>query len=173
MLILYWVLVAVMLVGVVGTIVPGIPGASLVVAAIAIWGAIAGFGSVGVALTVGVVVLLLSVGIDLLATYWGAKQAGASHWGQIGAVIGFFVGVLGLLPALPIGGPLLGILLGPLLGAIIGEYLYRRDLKLAAKAGIGIVVGSVIGGIIQAILAIATIAVFLFTTLPTLSSVTY
>jgi uncharacterized protein len=173
MLVLYWVLVAVMLVGVVGTIVPGIPGASLVVAAIAIWGAINGFSSVGVALTVGIVVLLLSVGIDFLATYWGAKQAGASHWGQIGAVVGFFVGVLGLLPALPIGGPLLGILLGPLLGAIIGEYLYRRDLKLAAKAGIGIVVGSVIGGIIQAILAIATIAVFLYTTLPTLSTTAY
>jgi uncharacterized protein len=173
MLVLYWVLVAVMLVGVVGTVVPGIPGSSLVVAAIAIWGAVQGFSTVGVALAVAVVVLLLSIGIDFLATYWGAKQAGASHWGQIGAIIGFFVGVLGLLPALPIGGPLLGILLGPLLGAIIGEYLYRRDLKLAVKAGIGIIVGSIIGGIIQLILALATVAVFLFTTLPTLSTATY
>jgi len=101
---------------------------------------------------------------DLLATYWGAKRAGASKWGQIGAIVGLVVGILGLLPALPVGGPLLGILIGPLLGAIIGEYLFQRDLKLALKAGIGIVVGSVIGNLIQGVLAIAVVGVFLYST---------
>jgi uncharacterized protein YqgC (DUF456 family) len=168
MAILYWSLVALMIVGVIGAVVPGIPGTSLIVVAIAIWGAVQGFAGLGVPLAVAVAILVLSVGIDLLATYWGAKKAGASKWGQIGAIVGLLLGFFGLLPALPFGGPLLGILIGPLVGAIIGEYLYRKDLRLAVKAGVGIVVGSLIGNLIQALLAIAAVVVFIVSTLPQL-----
>lgn len=164
MTILYGLLILVMLVGIVGAVVPGIPGASLILGAIVVWGVVHGFTGLAWPLGVAIVVLIASVGVDFLATYWGAKQAGASKWGQIGAVVGLVLGFLGLLPALPFGGPLLGILLGPLLGAIIGEYLYRRDLNLAVKAAIGILVGSVIGNLIQGVLAIATVVVFVFFT---------
>jgi hypothetical protein len=170
--ILYWLLVAVMLVGVVGAVIPGIPGSSLIAIAVVIWGAVHGFSDLSWALGVAIVVLLLSLGIDFLASYWGAKQAGASNWGQIGAIAGLVVGTLGLLPALPFGGPILGILFGPLLGAIVGEFLYRGELDLAPrtkqafKAGVGIVVGSVIGRLIQGLLAIAAVVVFLVTTWP-------
>ena len=54
------------------------------------------------------------MGVDFLAGYIGAKQAGASKWGQIGAFVGLLLGFFGLLPTLPFGGPLLGILFGPL-----------------------------------------------------------
>lgn len=171
MLILYWLLVAVMVVGIVGAVVPAIPGASLILIAILIWGIVQGFQGLGVALTVAIVVLLLSVGIDFLATYWGAKRAGASQWGQIGAIVGLLAGILGLLPALPFGGPLLGILFGPLLGAIIGEYLYQRDWNQALKAGVGIVVGTLVGNLIQGVLAIAVVVVFLVSTWPSGSGV--
>lgn len=165
MLVLYWLLIALMVVGVVGAVVPGIPGTSLILAAIAIWGAVQGsLSSISVPLAVAVAVLLTSIGIDVLASYWGAKKAGASKWGQIGAIVGLVLGFLGLLPALPFGGPLLGILFGPLVGAIVGEYLYQKDLQRALKAGIGIVVGSLIGNVIQGILAIVTVGVFVFTT---------
>lgn len=165
MLILYWLLVALMIVGIMGAVIPGIPGTSLILIAIVIWGAVQGsLSSVSVPIIVAIAVLLLSIGIDFLASYWGAKRAGASQWGQIGAIVGLVLGILGLLPALPIGGPLLGILLGPLLGAIVGEYLYRRELKVALKAGVGIVVGSLVGNLIQGLLASATVGVFLFTT---------
>lgn len=165
MLILYWLLVALMVVGIIGAVVPGIPGTSLILVAIVIWGAVQGSLSiVSVPLSVAIVVLLFGIGIDFLASYWGAKQAGASKWGQIGAIVGLFFGIFGLLPALPVGGPLLGILLGPLLGAIGGEYLYRRDLNLAFKAGVGIVVGSLVGNLIQGLLAIVVVGVFLYTT---------
>jgi hypothetical protein len=172
MVILYWLLLFLMLVGIVGAVVPGIPGSSLILIAIVVWGAVTGFSSLGVPLGVAILVLLLSIGIDFLATYWGAKQAGASKWGQIGAIAGLFIGIFGLLPALPIGGPLLGIIAGPLVGAIIGEFLYRRELelqpraKLALKAGLGIVLGSLIGNLIQGVLAIATVVVFVFATWP-------
>lgn len=165
MVALYYLLISLMIVGIIGAVVPGIPGTSLILVAIAIWGVVQGsLNSIGVPLAVAIAVLLMSVGIDLLASYWGAKKAGASKWGQIGAIVGLVFGFLGLLPALPFGGPLLGIFLGPLLGAIIGEYLYQKDLQLAVKAGVGIIVGSLIGNVIQGILAIVTVGVFVFTT---------
>ena len=69
-----------------------------------------------------------------------------------------------MIPALPIGGPLLGLIIGPLLGAIIGEYSHCKDLNQSIKAGVGIVVGSVLGNLLQGILAIVPVAVFLATT---------
>lgn len=164
MVTLYWCLLALMAVGVIGAFVPGMPGAILIVIAIVIWGITQGFAGLGIPLTVALFVLLASVGVDFLAAYLGVKQAGGSKWGQIGAIVGLVLGVLGLLPALPFGGPLLGLLLGPLIGAIVGEYLYRRDLKIAAKAGIGIVVGSLIGLLVEGSLAIVAVIVFLLST---------
>jgi uncharacterized protein YqgC (DUF456 family) len=172
MLVLYWILVVVMLVGIIGAVVPALPGSSLILGAILVWGVVNGFRDVGLALGVTIAVLLISVGIDFLSAYLGAKQAGASNWGQTGAMIGLVLGFLGFLPALPFGGPLLGILIGPLLGAIVGEFLYRKDLafeariKLAFKASIGIVVGSFVGNLIEGILATACVVVFLVTTWP-------
>ncbi|BAY28462.1 hypothetical protein NIES2107_02910 [Nostoc carneum NIES-2107] len=167
MQIIYWLLIAVMVVGVIGAVVPAIPGTSLILIAIIIWGVVSSsFAAIKIPLIVTVIVLLLSIGVDFLAGYIGAKQAGASKWGQIGAFVGLVLGFFGLLPALPFGGPLLGILMGPLLGAIIGEYLYQRQLGVAIKAGIGIVVGTVVGNLLQGILAIAAVVVFILNTWP-------
>ncbi len=166
MQITYWLLIALMLVGVIGAVIPGVPGTSLILVAIIIWGFFQGsLTMIEVPLIVTGVILLLSMVIDFFAAYWGAKKAGASKWGQIGAMVGFVVAFLGLLPPfLIIGGPLIGIFIGPLLGAIIGEFIYRRNLVIAIKAGLGIVVGSLIGNIIQAFLALAAVIVFVLTT---------
>lgn len=165
MALLYWLLIILMIVGIIGAVVPGIPGTSLILVAIVVWGIVQqSFAAISVPLIVTGIVLLLSLGVDLLATYWGAKKAGASKWGQIGAVVGLILGFLGLLPTLPVGGPLLGIVLGPLVGAIVGEYLYRRDLQIAVKAGMGIVVGSLVGNLIQGVLAIGAVTVFVLNT---------
>ncbi|MDJ0737104.1 MAG: DUF456 family protein [Nostocaceae cyanobacterium] len=162
---IYLCLIALMVVGIIGSVVPAIPGASLILIAIIIWGFVKGsFAAISVPIIVTGVVLILSIGVDLLAGYLGAKKAGASKWGQIGAMVGLVLGFLGLLPALPFGGPLLGMLFGPLLGAIVGEYLYRRNFGVAFKAGIGIVVGTVIGNLIQGLLAMAAVIVFVFST---------
>ncbi|MEM7553981.1 MAG: DUF456 family protein [Cyanobacteria bacterium P01_A01_bin.84] len=167
MQIIYWLLIALMAVGIIGSMVPAIPGTSLILVAIIIWGFVKGsFAVISIPVIVAGVVLLLSIGIDFLAGYLGAKKAGASKWGQIGAFVGLLLGFFGLLPALPFGGPLLGMLFGPLVGAIVGEFLYQRNLSKAIKAGIGITVGSLVGNLIQGILAIAVVGVFLYTTLP-------
>lgn len=170
LVVLYFFLLFVMLLGVVGSVVPALPGASLIVLAVIVWGAVTGFSGVSLALSVAVVVLLLSVAIDTLAGIWGAQRAGASRWGQIGAIVGLIVGMFGLLPALPFGGPILGVLIGPLAGAIVGELLYRRSLpfaqrfKVSFKAGLGIVLGSLIGNLIQGVLALVATVVFAIST---------
>ncbi|BAZ81721.1 MULTISPECIES: DUF456 family protein [Sphaerospermopsis] len=165
MQIIYCLLIALMLVGVIGSVVPAIPGSSLILAAIIIWGIVNGSVAViKIPLIVTGIVLLLSMAVDFLAGYIGAKQAGASKWGQIGAFVGLLLGFFGLLPALPFGGPLLGMLIGPLLGAIIGELLYQKDLGKAVKAGIGITVGTVVGNLLQGVLAVSAVVVFIWTT---------
>ncbi|MGB6166044.1 MAG: DUF456 family protein [Geitlerinemataceae cyanobacterium] len=166
MTILYGLLIVLMIVGVAGAVIPALPGSSLILAGVVIWGVVAGFSGLGWALGVAVAVAVLSIGIDILATYWGAKQAGVSKWGQIGAIVGLLMGMLGLLPAWILGGPILGIIIGALLGAIVGEYLYRRDFTLAFKAGISVVVSSLVGNLIQGMLALVAVVVFLLTTWP-------
>ncbi|MBO1350417.1 MAG: DUF456 family protein [Hormoscilla sp. GUM202] len=170
--VIYWLLVVVMLAGIIGSFVPSLPGGILILAAIAIWGMLNGLSTVTWALGFTFIVVLLNIVTDVVATYVGAKQAGASKWGQIGATIGLVLGILGLLPALPFGGPLVGMLVGPLLGAFVCEFLYRKNLEfgprvqLAFRAGIGKVVGSLVGNLIQGLLALSAVVIFLLTTWP-------
>lgn len=77
MLILYWVLVAFMVVGIIGAVVPGIPGTSLILIAILIWGAVQGsLGTVSLPLIVAIAVLLLGIGID----FFGNLLGRATRW---------------------------------------------------------------------------------------------
>ena len=167
---IYWLLIFVMLVGCIGALVPALPGSSLILIAVLVWGFLKGFGSVTVALAVTVVVLVASVAIDTLSGIWGAQRAGASQWGQIGAIAGLVAGFLGLLPALPVGGPLLGVLFGPAIGAFLGEFIYRRATplgeraKTSAKATLGIILGSLLGNVVQGVLALVATIVFVVTT---------
>lgn len=169
---LYWLLVLVMFIGVIGAVVPALPGMTLVLGAIVIWGLVVGFKGLTLALGVAIAALLLSVAIDYLAGVLGAQRAGASRWGQVGAFIGMFLGLFGLLPFLPTGIPLLGLLLGTVLGAFAGEFLHRSNLKFlpriqqSAKVGLAIVAGTLVGNLLQGILALIAVIVFLVTTWP-------
>ncbi|NEP17272.1 MAG: DUF456 domain-containing protein [Leptolyngbya sp. SIO4C1] len=170
--VLYWILVGLMALGALGELIPGMPGASLILAAILVWSVATEFAGIGWPIVIVFALLILSAAVEFLAAYWGAKQFGASRWGQFGALIGLVVGVLGLLPALPFGGPILGILVGPFVGAFIGEYLSRQPvegeskLRTALRASVGTVVGSVIGNLIDGLLAIAAVVVFVISTWP-------
>jgi len=170
--ILYWLLVVLMLVGLVGAFVPALPGAGLIVSAVIIWTFVSPVAVSYTALITAVVAFVLSLGIGYLATYLGAKRVGASKWGQIGSVIGLIIGFLGLLPALPVGGPLLGILIGTMLGAFIGEFIYRKELtfserlQFSGKVSLAVVVSSLVGTLLEGLLALTAIVVFLWTTWP-------
>jgi uncharacterized protein len=146
------------------------PGPSLILGASIIAGFIYKWDNVTITLIVSGVVLVMCFAIEQLAGIWGAQKAGASHWGQIGSIVGLFLGFFGLLPALPVGGPLVGLFFGPFIGAVVGELFYPRQVPIfdrvtiSVKAGIGIVLGSVIGLIIQGLLSLFAAIVFAATT---------
>jgi uncharacterized protein len=87
----------------------------------------------------------------------------------VGAGLGLLVGLLGLLPALPVGGPLLGALLGPLLGASLGELLTAPTslgplgllrLRRSLLVGLAVVTGMLVSRVAQFLLALAGVAGF-------------
>ncbi|MGK7938196.1 MAG: DUF456 domain-containing protein [Xenococcaceae cyanobacterium] len=170
--ILYWIVIALMIIGVIGAIIPGLPGSSIILAAILIWSIATGFNGIGWPLILIFIVLILSALVEYLALYWGVQKADASKWSTYGAIAGMALGFLGLLPALPLGGPLIGILFGAIVGAFLGEYLYRNNLKLderirqAGKVSLSIVVASLIGNIIEAFLAALAVIIFIVSTWP-------
>lgn len=167
---IYWIVLAIMMVGVIGAIIPGLPGSSFILFAILIWSIATDFAGIGLPMILIFSVLILSAGVEYLALYLGSKQSGASKWSQYGAIIGMVMGFVGFLPAFPIGGPLIGVLFGAILGAFIGEYLYRGQLdfmdrtKQAFKASTGIVIASIIGNVIEAMLAALAVAIFVIST---------
>jgi uncharacterized protein YqgC (DUF456 family) len=129
----------VMLCGSVGSILPGIPGTPLVL--LAAIGHRLYFGSAGANYWVlGLLVLLtlLSVGFDYLASMYGAKKLGATCRGVLGAVVGGLVGIFFSFP---------GIILGPFLGALVFEFAGGRGFKPAAKAGLGATLGLLAGAV--------------------------
>jgi len=127
-----------MLVGLVGTVIPGVPDVFLILAGAVVLVARDGFTTRDVWLLVGLALIATAAeGLVYLAAGFGAKKGGASRKGVVGALLG---GVLGLFIFPP-----WGILLGPLVGAVVAELVGGARGKAAMKAGLGASVG-VVGG---------------------------
>ncbi|MDP6606953.1 MAG: DUF456 domain-containing protein, partial [Dehalococcoidia bacterium] len=138
--------------GVVGTVVPVLPGSTFVFGGMLLAAWIDGFDRVGW-LTVSVLGLLTfaTVGVDLLATSLGAGRLGASRLAIVGAIAGT---VLGLFAGLP------GLLVGPFVGAVAGELLAGRDLERAGRVGLGTWLGLAFGVAAKVGLVFAMLGIF-------------
>ncbi len=149
----WWVAAALLVVaGVVGSVVPALPGAPLVFAGLVLAAWVDDFQHVGGG-TIAVLAAftVLSLVVDFIATSLGAKRVGASATAiggaLIGTVVGLFFGIAGLL-------------LGPFVGAVLGELLARRDLAQASRVGVGTWIGLVLGTAAKLGLACAMVGVF-------------
>lgn len=129
----------VMCIGVAGAILPGLPSTPLVL--IAAIGHKFYFGETGtgwLVMTLLAILTLVSLVMDYVATFYGAKKLGATWRGAAGAIVG---GVIGLFFNLP------GILLGPFIGALTFELLGGRKFKDATRAGAGATIGLFAGAL--------------------------
>src|SRR5262245_11947562 len=94
---LFWWLLTIVLfaVGLIGTIVPVLPGSTVILAAAILHRIMLGADkSIGWStITVLVLLTLATYGLDVLAGYYGAKYFGATRWGTFGAIVGAFVGL--------------------------------------------------------------------------------
>jgi uncharacterized protein YqgC (DUF456 family) len=124
-------------------------------------------------LALAAVLLLLGWGADALGLVLGAARLQATRWAYIGSGIGLLVGLLGLLPALPVGGPLLGALVGPLLGASLGELLSAptelgpfglRRLWRSLLVGLAVLAGMLVSRLAQFVLALVGVLGFVLLT---------
>jgi len=151
-LLIWFLVIALALTGLAGLILPGIPGAPLlfIAALLAAWAE--NFEYIGIGtLSILAVLAVLTYGVDLWATMFGARRFGASKRAIVGAAIGALAGIF-------LGFP--GVLFGPFIGAVIGELLARRDLNAATRAGIGATIGLVLGAALKLALSFAMIGIF-------------
>ena len=156
---LWWMLtLALMLTGLVGTVLPVLPGTTIILAA-----AIMHHLALGEAQSIGwwgiaglVVLTVLSYAVDFGSAALGAKRFGATRWGAVGGLIGTVAGLF----FFPVG-----IFLGPLVGVLLGELMGGQGLLPAGKSTWGSFLGTTAGIIGKVMIAAAMIAWFLIAAL--------
>ena len=152
---LWWTLVvALIVVGLIGTLLPLLPGSTLILAAAVVHkvtldpdGTIVSWWTIGGLL----VLMLISYAIDFVSGAVGAKYFGATRLGAVGGIVGAIVGMF-FMP--------LGLIVGPLAGVLIGELIGGKELVAAGKSTWGTLLGTTAGLIGK--LAIALVMVVWF-----------
>jgi len=154
MTIIFWIIAVIfILIGLAGTVIPAIPGTPLMYAGFLLAAWIDNFQRIGwITLIILGVLTLFSLGVDLLATSFGAKRMGASRSAIIGAIIGFFIGIFFGFP---------GLLIIPFLGAVIGEYIHRSNWAEAGKIGFGTWLGLAFGFAMKVSIAFTMLGIFI------------
>lgn len=139
--------------GVLGTFVPGIPGPIAVFAGMLLAAWIDHFARVG-GVTVGILgaLTITALAIDTVAGVLGARRVGASRAALIGALLGTIVGLF-------FG--FVGILVAPFVGAVIGQLSSRPHVPSAVRVGVGTWIGLAVGAFAKVVIVLAMLAVFL------------
>jgi hypothetical protein len=149
---LWIVAVATIVVGFIGTILPGMPGVLIIYAGMWLAAWIDDFVRIGwVTLTILGILTALALAADLVASVLGAKRVGASRQALIGSVIG---GIAGLFFGL------IGLLLGPFVGAVAGELMARRSIADATRVGVATWIGLLVGTMAKIAVAVSMLGVF-------------
>ncbi|MEB3361348.1 MAG: DUF456 family protein [Synechococcaceae cyanobacterium] len=171
---LWWAALLIQALAIPGTLLPVLPGLTLLPLGAAVWCLAVGWQAGWPPLALALLLLVLGWGAEALGLLLGAARLQASRWAYLGAGLGLLVGLLGLLPALPLGGPLVGALIGPLLGASVGEFgaqlmasgagpLLRRVVR-SLKVGLAVVAGMLVSRLAQVVLSLIGVAGFVWLT---------
>ena len=175
-----WITLLIMLVGLLGSILPGLPGVLLIFAAAIVYAYVTDFEVVGglILVLLGLFALLAFVA-DFAGTAYGARRFGASNWGTAGGAIGGLVGALAGILFFGFGA-LFGLLAGTIGGVLVGEHLRRRrrapsvgeqrrvrsvrggrgDWQRTSRAAGGVLVGYLLGTVTQGVLGFVSVIVF-------------
>lgn len=152
---LWWTLtLLIMLTGLIGTVLPLLPGTTIILGAAILHHFMLGPGqSVGWWTIAGLAALtVLSHVLDLLSGSLGAKWFGATRWGAFGGIVGTIVGMF-FFPW--------GLFLGPMAGVLLGEVLGGKELLPAGKSTWGTFLGTTAGMLSKLAIGFLMIAWFL------------
>jgi uncharacterized protein len=143
---------ALIVVGLVGAIVPMLPGIPLIFAGIWLIAGADGYRHLGLGWLLGIAAVgAVGLVTDLLAGALGAKRMGASSQAVCGALIGTLIGLFFGIP---------GLLFGPFFGAVIGELSAGNSVLRSAHAGVSVWVGLIFGTIIKLVSSLMMVALF-------------
>jgi uncharacterized protein YqgC (DUF456 family) len=131
-----------MLLGLVGSILPILPGPPLSFIGLLL---LALFKHFSPPLTLPLVIILAIVTIlvivmDYIIPLLGAKRYGATKWGVWGSVLGMVIGIF--------WSPF-AMLLGAFIGAVVAEWLVGKKKGEALRAGWGVVMGTLFATILR------------------------
>lgn len=143
-----------MLTGILGVIIPALPGIPIMFLLALVFGFIDKF----IHLTViNVIVLLIialaSLAVDYFSGILGAKYGGASGKSMLAGMLGMIVGLV-VLP--PFGG-----IIGLFLGIIVAEIVLHGNKKRAVNAATGGLLGTLAGMAINLLLALIFMGLFI------------
>ena len=129
--------------GLIGCIIPGLPGPTFSFIAILILALVQGFVE---PLTSNMIIIMVFITVivtvlDYIVPAAGAKKYGASKWGIWGSIGGMILGIVFFAP--------IGIIVGAFLGAVAVEMLTGKDSKDALRAGWGVFMGTLFGTILK------------------------
>ncbi len=143
-----------LLVGLVGVIMPYLPGIPIAWLGLFIYAIGTDWERISITTVIVFAALtLLALLIDFIAPLLGAKKNKASKWGMIGASVGLFLGIIIF--------QMWGIILGPLLGALIGELLAGKPAGQAFKSALGTFVGFLFGSLMKIVLILVMAGFFI------------
>ncbi len=149
------VLVALVIaVGLVGIVVPLLPGILLVYAAILVWAVVeSSEHTVAAWVTLGVVTVLIGA-TTLIKYMWPMKRMRAADVGTLTLLAGAVLGIIGFFVI-----PVVGLVIGFVLGVYLAELANRRDQRVAwtstkhAIKGVALSVGVELAGALLATVA--------------------
>lgn len=149
---LWFLCIALIVLGLAGTVLPLLPGTLLVWGGIVLGAWIDNFSRVGTTTVLVISALaILAWGLDYVAGLMGAQEAGASKQALLGAALGTVAGLfMGLV----------GVLFMPMFGAAVGEYLARREHSRAVKVGVATWIGIMVGLVAKVVLAFIMVGIF-------------
>lgn len=144
-----------MLLGVLGSFLPVLPGPPISWVGLLLLTLTAAVPDNWWFLGITAAVALLVVGLDYWIPAMGTKRFGGSRAGMIGTTVGLLVAII--FPVLGIA----GIVIWPFLGAVVGELINRSNSKTALKAAFGSFVGFLTGTFLKFVVSVIYFGLFL------------
>ncbi|RUL74582.1 DUF456 domain-containing protein [Dyella choica] len=147
---LYALAIALIVGGLIGTVLPTVPGIPMIFGGIWLAAALDDYQHLGsVWLILLGVLAAIGVAMDFVCASFGAKRVGASSLAIWGASIGTFIGMFLGLP---------GLILGPFVGALVGELVSSKSVLRSAHVSIGTWLGLLFGALVKLVLSVTMVA---------------
>ncbi|MGH2806063.1 MAG: DUF456 domain-containing protein [Actinomycetota bacterium] len=131
-----------MVVGVIGTVLPFLPGLPIVWAAALFYGIVAGFGAVGwVSFAIITALAVLGIVAGIVLPHRHVKEGGAPMSTVLASIVGAIVGFFLI--------PVIGLPLGAVVGVLLAERVRTADWGTAWVATKNLIVGFGLGALAQ------------------------